>query len=328
MSLMDNYIRIQYGDQMYQIPNRWELIRNDYDYLQLVRDIILMSEGKLSPAMVRINYICRYFGWNYKKIKDEDSFANLVMLAEQVTFVFRISYPNNDEALQGLDDYTYNLCKRIPPERLSGITLAKVLKRLDYRFTLDLCFCRQFMPYLTVDGKHYTGYTISTSFDTLSTSLTALQFIEARQLIGQEEKILPLMAAILYHPYPYTSESAHQLADTFKSVPRDKLYAISLNFQAFINFLFTKTEYSILTAGKETKRSAISTGALESLYNLSSDGYGDIIHIERMGLLQYLVILRKKVIESVRSLNAAKMELVDIEKETGLPLSIIKQILL
>ena len=269
MSLMDNYIRIQYGDQMYQIPNRWELIRNDYDYLQLVRDIILMSEGKLSPAMVRINYICRYFGWNYKKIKDEDSFANLVMLAEQVTFVFRISYPNNDEALQGLDDYTYNLCKRIPPERLSGITLAKVLKRLDYRFTLDLCFCRQFMPYLTVDGKHYTGYTISTSFDTLSTSLTALQFIEARQLIGQGEKILPLMAAILYHPYPYTSESAHQLADTFKSVPRDKLYAISLNFQAFINFLFTKTEYSILTAGKETKRSAISTGALESLYNLS-----------------------------------------------------------
>jgi hypothetical protein len=328
MSLMDNYIRIQYGNQMYQIPNRWELIRNDYDYLQLVRDIILMSEGKLSPAMVRINYICRYFGWNYKKIKDEDSFANLVMLAEQVTFVFRISYPNNDEALQGLDDYTYNLCKRIPPERLSGITLAKVLKRLDYRFTLDLCFCRQFMPYLTVDGKHYTGYTISTSFDTLSTSLTALQFIEARQLIGQGEKILPLMAAILYHPYPYTSESAHQLADTFKSVPRDKLYAISLNFQAFINFLFTKTEYSILTAGKETKRSAISTGALESLYNLSSDGYGDIIHIERMGLLQYLVILRKKVIESVRSLNAAKMELVDIEKETGLPLSIIKQILL
>lgn len=328
MSLMDNYIRIQYGNQMYQIPNRWELIRNDYDYLQLVRDIILMSEGKLSPAMVRINYICRYFGWNYKKIKDEDSFANLVMLAEQVTFVFRISYPNNDEALQGLDDYTYKLCKRIPPERLSGITLAKVLKRLDYRFTLDLCFCRQFMPYLTVDGKHYTGYTISTSFDTLSTSLTALQFIEARQLIGQGEKILPLMAAILYHPYPYTSESAHQLADTFKSVPRDKLYAISLNFQAFINFLFTKTEYSILTAGKETKRSAISTGALESLYNLSSDGYGDIIHIERMGLLQYLVILRKKVIESVRSLNAAKMELVDIEKETGLPLSIIKQILL
>lgn len=328
MSLMNDYIRIQVADLTYQIPNRWELIRNNYNYLQLVRDIMLMSEGKLSPAMVRINYICRYFGWNYKKIKGEDSYANLVMLAEQITFMFRISYPNNDEALQGLDDYTYQLCKRIPPERLHGVTMAKVLRRLDYKFTLDLCFCRQFMPYLEVCGKHYTSYTISTSFDTLSTSLTALQFIEARQLIGQGEKQLPLMAAILYHPYPYTSESAHCLAEKFKTVSREVLYAISLNFQAFVNFLFTKTEYSILTAGREMKKSAISTGALESLYNLSSDGYGDIIQVERMGLLQYLIILRKKVIESVRSLNAAKMELVDIEKETGLPLSIIKQILL
>lgn len=328
MSLMDDYIRIQVADLTYQIPNRWELIRNDYDYLQLVRDLMLMSEGKLSPAMVRINYICRYFGWNYKKIKDEDAFANLVMLAEQVTFMFRISYPDNDEALQGLDEYTFQLCKRVPPERLHGVTLAKVLSRLDYKFTLDLCFCRQFMPYLSVNGKHYTGYTIATSFDTLSTSLTALQFIEARQLIGQGEKMLPLLAAILYHPYPYSSESAHHLADTFKSVSRDELYAISLNFQAFVNFLFTKTRYSILTAGRETKNSAISTGALESLYNLSSDGYGDVTQVERMGLLQYLVILRKKVIESVRSLKAAKMELVDIEAETGLPLSIIKQILL
>lgn len=313
---------------MYQIPNRWELIRNEFQYLQLVRDLISMATGKLSPAMVRINYVCRFFGWDVRKIKGEDAFANLVMLAEQVTFLFRISYPNNDEALQGLDDYTCQLCKRIPPERLQGVTMAKVLRRLDYRFTLDLCFCRQFITGIMVNGKHYTGYTISTSFDTLSTSLTALQFIEARQLISKGEKMLPLLAAILYHPDPYTSESAHKLASDFEKVPRERLHAISLNFQAFVNFLFTKTEYSILTAGRDMKKSAISTGALESLYNLASDGYGDITQVERMGLLQYLVILRKKVIESVRSLNAAKMELVDIEKETGLPLSIIKQILI
>lgn len=328
MKLTDDYIRIQHGDYLYNIPNKWELIATEYQYTQLVKDLIDMSIGKLSPAMVRINYICRFFGWDYKKIKGEDAFANLVMLSEQVTFMFRISYPNNDEALQGMDDYTYQLCKKIPPERLTGITLAKVLRKLDYRFTLDLCFCRQFIPYCQIRGKRYKGYTIDTNFDILSTSLTALQFIEARQLVGQGEKMLPLMAAILYHPYPYNSESAHKLADRFKDVSHEVLYAISLNFQAFVNFLFTKTDYRILTSGKEMKKSAISTGALEALYNLASDGYGDINHIEQMGLLQYLIILRKKVIESVRSLNAAKMDLVDIEKETGLPLSIIKQILL
>ena len=47
-----------------------------------------------------------------------------------------------------------------------------------------------------------------------------------------------------------------------------------------------------------------------------------------MNLLQYLTILRKKTIESVRSLHTSKMELIDIAKETGFPISIIKQIIL
>ena len=73
--------------------------------------------------------------------------------------------------------------------------------------------------------------------------------------------------------------------------------------------------------------SAISTGALESLYNLSSDGLGDVDTIERMNILQYLTILRKKLIDTVRSLHSAKMEKIDIAKETGLPIHIINDIL-
>ena len=45
-----------------------------------------------------------------------------------------------------------------------------------------------------------------------------------------------------------------------------------------------------------------------------------------MHLLQYLTIIRKTLIESVRSLHASKMQLADIEKETGLPIHIIRQI--
>lgn len=323
---MTDYIRITLADTEYKIPNRWNLVSDEYQYKMLVGDLLLLAEGKLSPAMVRVNYVCRFFGWSYKKIKGEDAFANLALIAEKVTFIFRICYPDNDAALQGLDDYTYRLCKMIPPERITGVTVARVLARLDYKFTLNLCFCRQFIPYLTVDGRHYTAYTIETSFRNLSTSLTALQFIEARALIGKGDDLLPLMAAILYHPWPYSSESAHKLASDFKSVDKTTLYAISLNFQAFVNYLFSNTQYSLLTAAKAKKNSVISTGALESLYNLSTDGYGNITQVERMGLLQYLSILRKKVIESVRSLHTAKMELVDISNETGLPYNIIKQI--
>ena len=323
---MTEYIRIQVTDYEYKIPNRWELITDEYQYKMLVGDILKMAAGELSPAMVKINYVCRFFGWNYKKIKGEDAFANLALIAEKVTFIFRICYPDNDAALEGLDDYTYRLCKMVPPERIHGVTIARVLARLDYKFVLNLCFCKQFLPYLTVNGNHYAAYTIDTSFRTVTTSMTALQFIEARNLIGKGDDLLPLMAAILYHPCPYSSESAHKLANEFKFVDKTVLYAISLNFQAFVNYLFTRTEYSLLTASKAQKESAISTGALESLYNLSADGLGNITQVERMGLLQYLTILRKKVIESVRSLHTAKMELVDIANETGLPYNIIKQI--
>ncbi len=324
---MKEYIRIQVGEYEYKIPNRWELITKPYQYQMLVKDLISMANGQMSPGMVRINYICRFFNWNPKKIKDGEAYSTLVALSEKVTFFFRISYPDEDEALKGLDEHSYRLCKRIPPHRLTGLTIARALAKLDYRFTLNLVFCRQFIPYVMVNDKHYSGYTVELSFGSMTTSLTALQFIEAKQLIGKGDDVLPLMAAILYHPYPYSSESAHRLAHDFASLPLEELHAISFNFQAFCNYLFTATQYKLLTMGKETK-SVISTGALESLYNLSNDGYGDVNCVERMNLLQYLTILRKKTIESVRSLHASKMELVDIAKETGFPISIIKQIIL
>lgn len=324
---MTDYIRIQVGEYEYKIPNRWELITKHYQYIMLVKDLMDMSQGRMSPGMVRINYICRFFDWDLKKIKGSDTFSTLVALSEKITFIFRISYPDEDEALKGLDTYTYQLCKCIPPHRLNGVTIARALQKLDYKFTINLMFCRQFIPYVTVNDEHYSGYTIEQSFGTMTTSLTVLQFIEARQLIGKGDDVLPLMAAILYHPGHYNSESAHRLAQDFAMLPKEELYGISLNFQAFCNFLFSATHYKLLTMGKESK-SVISTGALESLYNLSSDGYGDVNCVERMNLLQYLTILRKKTIESVRSLHSSKMELVDIAKETGLPISIIKQIIL
>ena len=46
-----------------------------------------------------------------------------------------------------------------------------------------------------------------------------------------------------------------------------------------------------------------------------------------MNLIQYLTILRKKLIDTVHSLHAAKMDKVDIAKETRLPVHIINEIL-
>lgn len=310
----------------YQIRNSWEQL-SDYLFITLMRDFRLMAKGELSPAMVRINYICNSMGWKKRRIKGEESYQGLAFLAEQVTFPFLIVYPDDDLALADLDPATRELCKRIPPDRLTGVSIARYLSRLDYKFVFDSCFCAQLVPSVEVDDEYYFGYKINTSFNVLTCSLTALQYVEARSLIGKSMDTLPLLAAILYHPGRYSSESAHLLAESFKSLPEDTLHAIAFNFQAFNNYLFTKTEFSLLTAAKDGKYSAISTGALESLYNLSNDGLGDITAVEQMNVIKYLTILRKKIIESIRSLSSARMEKADIEKETGLPIHIINQII-
>lgn len=323
---MEETIKFLVRDEEYSIPNSWEKL-DSFQYIGLIRDIIDMAAGKLSIAMVRVNFICRVMGWDLKKIKDEAAYQNLAWIAEQVTFPFLIEYPNQDEALSGLDAETRKLCKRISPYRLTGITVSKYLKTLDYRYVIDSCFCKQLVPFIEVDEEFYQSYKVDTSYDYLTCSLTALQFIEARSLIGCSIDKLPLLAAILYYPERYSSEGAHELAGKFTEVPNDVLQAVAFNFQAFVNYLFTKTKFKLLTETKESKQSAIATGALESLYNLSSDGLGDIDKVEQMNVMQYLTILRKKLIDTVHSLHASKMEIVDIEKETGLPLHIIKKIL-
>ena len=308
----------------YSIANRWEQLNPAY-YLQLMLDIGKMCRGEITPAMVRINYVCMAMGWNIKKMGNEDK-QNLAMLAEQVTFPFLISYPDNDAALQDLDKHTRQLCKRIPPERLQGVSIARYLSRLEYRILPDCCFCKQLVPVVEAKGQIYSGYRIETSFGMLTTSLTALQYIEARELLNCSKEMLPLLAAILYYPGVYDSEKAHILAFDFVELPEHELNAIAFNFQALNNFLFTKTEYSLLTQGKEEVPKPITTGARDSLYNLSADGLGDIAAVERMPLVTYLSILRKKLIDAVKSMKSADMSLAQISDETGLSLNLLKQI--
>jgi len=179
----------------YSIPNSWEDL-TPYLFQALIRDISLMAKGEVSIAMVRVNYVCRVMGWKLKKIKDPDGWANLAWLAEQVTFPFTIVYPDNDAALQDLDSETRKLCKRIPPHRLTGITIARYLTKLPYNYAVDSCFCKQLIPAIYLDDESYSAYKIDTSFNRLTCSLTALQFIEARSLIGGSLEQLPLFFII------------------------------------------------------------------------------------------------------------------------------------
>ena len=198
----------------------------------------------------------------------------------------------------------------------------------DKKGKVNICFLAQLIPVLKANSNIYQGYEVNTSFDTLTCSLTASQFIDAQEVIKAKEKTLPLLAAILYCPKPYLGEKAHALAKDFANVNPLVLHAIALNFQAIVAYLFTRTPFSILAQSKKNDPiPEIATGLSETLYNLSNDGLGDIEKIKQMPLIEFLTILRKKLIESVKAMHDAKMDIVEIADKVGLSTQIIKKML-
>lgn len=319
-------IQLVYNDKEYTIPNRWETISPEH-YLQLTADLLRFSSGELSPGQVRINHLCRIMNWQKRRFRTEEQIANLVAISQQLTFLFQIDYLDNNDILDTLDAHSRNLCKHIPPHRLN-IPMARVLQKLNYQYVVNLCFFAQLLPTVTIDNKVYHAYQLSSSYNALTCSLTALQYIEARSLLTQGEQALPLLAAILYFPGSvYNSQRAHALAEHLATLPPHVLAAISFNFQAVNTYLFTKTPFSLLAKFKPSKTALITTDAADAIYDLSKDGLGDAAQVEQINLITYLKLLRKKTIDAVHSLHGIGWDKTKISSEVALPIDIINQII-
>ena len=323
---MKKDVSLIYKGKIHFIPNHWDAM-NDRQFIRLVGDFLRMAAGEISAGEVRINWLCDIMGWKKRKFHSEEQIANLVAISEQLTFMFQINYPDNNSVLDGVDEDTYELCRRVDPYRLN-IPLARVLRRLDYQYVIDLCFCAQLIPSVQIDGHSFPGYRIETSFGTLTCSLTALQYVEAQGLIERGEESLPLLAAILYYPEKeYNSERAHELANDFAKLPLETLTAISFNFQAFNNYLFSKTSFSLLSKFAHKPKQPITTDASDALYDLSKEGLGNAKQIEQMNVLTYLKVLRKKTIDAVKDMKGLGWDKLKISEEVGLPISVIDKIL-
>lgn len=274
------YIIFRTKKTAYRIPNRWELLSPElFEYVVML--LSQLAVHRIGADIVRLFYVAKTLKINLQKIKDPDSLANLLILADQVDFIF------------------------------------------DKKGTVNACFVAQLVPKF----GQYKGYAIKTSMDTLTCSLTAIQLIEAQEALKGGVKKLPLLAAILYCPAPYSSEKAHNLSGRFVSDPV-KLQAVALNFQALFTYLFTKTQFSILSSSRNSYNiPEIATGMIETLYNLSADGMGDVQTVEQMPVIKFLTILRKKLIESVKAMHDAKMDIMEISEKTKLDTKLIKKMI-
>jgi hypothetical protein len=321
---MKEYVEFSCNNAVYSIPNRWHLLSKE-EFIGVVADADKMASGKIPPIQVQTNHVLRHMGWDPSKIKDDEAWANIYWLSSQITFIFNLVYPDQEALLDSLSPEERERVLKVPPQHIHDLPIARYLRRLEYKYSLDTCFCAQLIPEITVLGRKYKGYTVNTSYGVLTCSLTALQYLEARSL-PLDSSTLPLMAAILYFPGQYNSLEAHSLAKEFSSVDIDTLQAIRINFTSVSNFMLTKTEFYLLTVGSSLGSADICTGELESLYNLAAEGLGDVDTIEGINIVKYLTILRKNLIDGVLQLHHNKMSPGDIVKVTGLPIHIVTSI--
>lgn len=322
---MKNFVEFSYNNTVYTIPNAWHLLSRA-EFVGIIADAGKMAAGEIPPIRVQANHILRHMGWDASKIKNDEAWANLYWLSAQITFIFNIVYPDQKDLINSLSNQERERVLRIPPQHIDDLPVARYLCRLDYKYSLDTCFCTQLIPEITVKGKKYKGYSINTNYGVLTCSLTALQYLEARSL-PMDLETLPLMAAILYFPGKYNSLKAHRLAEDFSSLDADTLQAIKINFLSVSNLMLTKTEFYILTTGSSRGSADICTGELESLYNLAADGLGDVETIESINIVKYLTILRKNLIDGVLQLQENKVSINEIVKVTGLPIHIVTSII-
>ena len=320
---MKQHIYFTYKKNTFSIPNEWHLLTSD-QFLYLCGLIEKFSNGDLSAGMVKALYVCKIMNWNPFKITNKDALSNLAMLSEQITFIFNINYPN--DVLESLSEQEKAIFKKVSPQS-SDLTIARYLAKQKYTFTIDSCFCAQLLPEIKIGNKKIKSYSINTDFNRLTSSLTAMQYIDACELLGGEKESLPVLASILYYEGAYNSQKAHIESNKFNSLPLITLQAIALNFISFNNYILRKTPYSLLISAKSKKTGSITLGPVESLYNLSADGFGDICVVEQMNLFQYLDLCKKKTIDTIKGMNDAKIKITEIEEKTGMPINIIEEIL-
>lgn len=290
-------ITIMSGSQTAVIPNSWQGVTPDV-FQKFVSNLAEHYAGNITVADIRRRYVLDVMGWRLSRIHDADALATVISIADRITFLF------TEEEQPSL--------------------------------TPNLNFFAQFVPTIKIGTTEYHAYTVSTAYNNLTTSLTALQFIEAQQILQQAtvpgsfaagESSLPFLAAILYCPPPYNSTTAQLLADKMQQLSPVTLMAIQMNFIAFTTALYSQTEFALLAKFQPKKQSPIATDMADALYDLCADGLGTHEEVEQMNLLTYLRILRKKTIEAVRQMRSMEWDVIRISQETTLPVSVIQQII-
>lgn len=317
---------LRFATRSYQLPDRWEELSSD-QFIHLVGLLTAYSTGELTADMVRTLYFLEVAGIHKRKVRSaqqaETFSENVYRISRNLNFMFQVVYDNN-QAIRSMSDEFRGLLERWLPEDLEGNEPElRVARKLKKNVEIDCTFAKNLVPFLKIRKRRYPGYRMDLTGEVLNTDLPAGDFIDASTLHDQYMKsgsgqILDQLVARLYK----LPEGAAA------GIPMETKTAILFNFRAILLFLTHRTQYGILwKSGSTNQDEKISIGFVDSLYSLAKAGYGDTTRLKTVSLVEFLDLLLKEVIDTVKSLRDMKMDLVKISEVTKLSINQINSIL-
>lgn len=316
-------ITFELGAKEVNIPTRWDELTPD-QFKLLAKRLQEYNNDSLSIADCRTLWLCDILGIDLNKIprsKQWQAADNIYTMSRQITFFTQIKY--EDGKLDAVSAPLKAVARKTPPDDLPYSPEVAFLRRLPYEYDVDAVYFANLIPEIAIGSRIFNGYKATYSDGVLDTSLTALQYITAADLLaaigkGDTSK-LPVLAAVLY------GEITDK--ELFKTLDADILNAIAFNFQSVVLFVFTKTEFSLLwKGGASSRKGSITLTGADMLYDLSANGYGTPADVENMPLLRYLRILKKNIISAVTMLRDMGKNDGEIAEKTHLPSNIIGEI--
>jgi hypothetical protein len=318
-------LTLRFATHTYQLPDRWEELSSD-QFIHLVGFLTAHSTGALTADMVKTLYFLDVAGIHKRKVHNTNqanTFSeNVYRISRNLNFMFRVVYENN-QAIRTMPSEFTNLLERWLPEDLEGDEPElRVARKLKKHVEIDCTFARNLVPYLKIKKMQYPGYRMDLTGEILNTDLPAGDFIDASTLHDQymktgSDQILDQMVTRLY-----------KLPDgTAAGIPLNTKIAILFNFRAILLFLTHRTQYGILWNSGTNQDGKISIGFVDSLYSLAKAGYGDTTRLKTVSVVEFLDLLLKEVIDTVKSLHDMKMDLVKIAEATKLSINQINSIL-
>ena len=319
-------LTIYFGQHSYQIQDQWEDLTPD-QFIHLVDLLTSFTNGDLTTDMVRTLFFLKVAGIKPRRIrskeKEELYSENVFRISRRLNFMFRVVY-ENEKAIQSMNpEVRHELLRWLPEEIEGDIPELRIARKLKKHIEIDCIFAKNLVPEIRMRRAIYPGFRMNRIGEVLNTDLPAGDFIDATTLHDQymksgSEEILNQMVSLLY-----------KLPEgVAASIPAGTRAAILFNFRAILLFLTHQTQYGILwKAGKTNQDEKISIGFVDSLYSLAKAGYGDTTRLKTISVVEFLDLLLKEVIDTVKTLKDAKMDLTKIAEVTKLSLNQIQSIL-